>query len=125
MEPAAVSIRMLAWPVPVIRMPVPSSVKPSTRTLPEGPCHTNRERISDWRPRVSGEEMVTSPDQHKPTISNRLARFGAVATIVILLAMLFGNHRGRVEDIFLIAFAALLALLLVLDFVLRRLGLRN
>ena len=74
---------------------------------------------------MSGEEEVTSPDQHKPTISKRLARFGAVATIVILLAMLYGNHRGRVEDIFLIAIAALLALLLVLDFVLRRLGLRS
>jgi hypothetical protein len=74
---------------------------------------------------VSGEEQVTSPDQHKPTISKRLARFGAVATIVILLLMLHGNHRGRVEDIFLIAIAALLALALVLDFVLRRLGLRS
>jgi len=74
---------------------------------------------------VSGEEQVTSPDQHKPTISRRLARFGAIATIVILLAMLYGNHRGRVEDIFLIGIAALLALLLVLDFVLRRAGLRS
>ena len=74
---------------------------------------------------MSGEEQVTSPDQHKPTISKRLARFGAVATIVILLQMLYGNHRGRVEDIFLIAIAALLAVLLVLDFVMRRLGLRS
>jgi hypothetical protein len=39
--------------------------------------------------------------------------------------MLHGNHRGRIEDIFLIAVAGLLALLLVLDFVLRRLGLRS
>jgi hypothetical protein len=74
---------------------------------------------------VSGEEQVTSPDQHKPTISKRLSRFGAVATIAILLLMLHGNHRGRIEDIFLIAVAGLLALLLVLDFVLRRLGLRS
>ena len=74
---------------------------------------------------MSGEEQVTSPDQHKPTISRRLARFGAVATILILLGMLYGNHRGRVEDIFLIAIAGLLAVLLVLDFVLRRLGLRS
>ena len=74
---------------------------------------------------MSGEEQVTSPDQHKPTISKRLARFGAVVTIAILLLMLYGNHRGRVEDIFLIAIAALLALVLVLDFVLRRLGLRS
>ena len=74
---------------------------------------------------MSGEEPVTSPDQHKPTISKRLARFGAVATILILLAMLRGNHRGNIENIFLISTAAVLALLLVLDFVLRRLGLRS
>ena len=74
---------------------------------------------------MSGEEQVTSPDQHKPTVSRRAAYTGAVVTIAILLAMLVGNHRGRVEDIFLIAIAALLALLVVLDFVLRRLGLRN
>ena len=74
---------------------------------------------------MSGEEEVTSPDQHKPTISRRLARFGAVATILILLAMLYGNHRGRVEDIFLIGTAAVLATLLVLDFVLRKAGLRS
>jgi len=74
---------------------------------------------------VSGEEQVTSPDQHKPTISKRLARFGAVVTILILLGMLYGNHRGRVEDIFLIGIAAVLALLLVLDVVLRKAGLRS
>ena len=74
---------------------------------------------------MSGEEEVTSPDQHKPTVSKRLARFGAVATILILLAMLYGNHRGNIENIFLIATAALLALLLILDVVLRRLGLRS
>jgi len=74
---------------------------------------------------VSGEEQVTSPDQHKPTVSKGWARFGAVVTIAILLLMLHGNHRGRVEDIFLIAIAALLAVLLVLDFVMRRLGLRS
>ena len=74
---------------------------------------------------MSGEEPVTSPDQHKPTISKRLARFGAVTTILILLAMLYGNHRGNIENIFLIGTAAVLTLLLVLDFVLRRLGLRS
>jgi hypothetical protein len=74
---------------------------------------------------VSGEEQVTSPDQHKPTISRKLARFGAIVTILALLAMLYGNHRGNVENIFLIALAGLLALMLVLDFVLRKAGLRS
>ena len=58
---------------------------------------------------MSGEEQVTSPDQHKPTISRKLARFGAIVTILALLAMLYGNHRGNVENIFLIGIAGLLA----------------
>jgi hypothetical protein len=74
---------------------------------------------------VSGEEPVTSPDQHKPTISKRLARFGAIVVILILLAMIKGNHRGNIENIYLLGFAALLALWLVLDVVLRRSGLRS
>jgi hypothetical protein len=77
-------------------------------------------------PPVSGDEPVTSPDQHKPTISKRLARFGAVATIVLLVAMaLTGNQRGHVEDIYLYGTAAVIFLMLVVDFALRRSGLRS
>lgn len=68
--------------------------------------------------------MVTAPDQHKPG-ANRSARIGAVATAVILLLMLIGNHRGRVEDIFLIGTAALIILALVVDWVLRREGIKR
>lgn len=74
---------------------------------------------------VSDDEPVTSPDQRRPTISGRLARFGAVFTVVALLAMLIGNHEGRVEDYILIGIASLIALALVVDFVLRRNGLRS
>lgn len=35
------------------------------------------------------------------------------ASIVIILAMLVGNHRGRVEDVWLIAIAAVMAFGLV------------
>lgn len=66
---------------------------------------------------------MTSPDQHKPG-NAKLARLGAVAVIVILLAMLCGNHRGHVEDIFLIVIAALLAVVLIGDLLLRKNGLR-
>jgi hypothetical protein len=73
---------------------------------------------------VAGNEPVTSPDQHKPG-PKRAARFGAVAGIVVLLAMTCGNHHGRIENIFLITGAALLAAVLVGDWLLRKNGLRS
>jgi Protein of unknown function (DUF2631) len=77
-------------------------------------------------PPVSGDEPVTSPDQLKPTISKRLSRFGAVLTILLLLAMAAtGNQQGHIEDIFLIGLAALILLALIADFFLRRSGLRS
>ena len=39
----------------------------------------------------------------------------AIIPILFILAYLFGNHRGRVEDIWLIAIAALMILVLVYD----------
>jgi len=38
-----------------------------------------------------------------------------IIPIVFLVAMLFGNHRGKLEDIWLIGFAVLMVLLLVID----------
>jgi hypothetical protein len=73
---------------------------------------------------VAGDEPVTSPDQHKPG-PVKAARIGAVITIIALLAMLCGNHRGRVEDVWLVVVAALIAVALVADWVLRRNGLRS
>jgi hypothetical protein len=75
---------------------------------------------------VAGDEPVTSPDQHKPTISRRLARLGAIGTILLLVAMAVGgNHEGHTEDYFLIGTAVLLASIMVIDVVLRRNGLRS
>ena len=73
---------------------------------------------------MAGSEPVTSPDQRKPG-GRKASRIGAVLTILVLLAMLIGNHRGRTEDVFLIVIAAGLALVLVGDVVLRRNGLRS
>jgi len=73
---------------------------------------------------VAGSEPVTSPDQRKPG-SRKASRIGAVVTIVVLLAMLIGNHTGRIEDIFLIVTAAAIAAALIGDVVLRRNGLRS
>lgn len=66
---------------------------------------------------------VTSPDQHKPAHTKAL-RIGAVVSAIILLLMIMGNHEGRVEDIFLGLSAAALILMLMIDWVLRRNGLR-
>jgi uncharacterized protein DUF2631 len=73
---------------------------------------------------VAGNEPVTSPDQLKPT-NPRKARIGAVVAIVVLLLMLLGNHRGKVEDIWLIGLAVLVVIMIVGDWVLRRNGLRD
>ena len=78
---------------------------------------------------VAGDEAVTSPDQHRPTASKRLSRLGAVVTILALLAMAWAAHlqphQGHISDIFLIGTAGLIFLLLVLDVILRKAGLRS
>ncbi len=71
-------------------------------------------------------EEVTSPDQHRRTVSPRLAGLGAVVTIIALLAMaFFGNHEGGIEKVFLVGVAGLILLIIVLGFVLRKSGLRS
>ena len=72
---------------------------------------------------MAAEEPVTSPDQHKPG-RPRLARIGAVGTIVILLAMLCANNKVNTGAVFLVGFAVLIALILVVDWLLRKNGLR-
>ncbi|KXK59167.1 hypothetical protein AWW66_25750 [Micromonospora rosaria] len=67
---------------------------------------------------------MTSPDQHKP--GNRKAgRIGAVVTALAMLAMLCGNHEGRVEDLWLVGIAVVLLGIVIGDVVLRRNGLRS
>ncbi len=71
-------------------------------------------------------EPVTSPDQHKPMVSRKLALFGAFATIILLPVLAFvGNHQGNVEKVWLVGIAALMLLWVVVEWVLRKLGLRN
>lgn len=45
----------------------------------------------------------------------RSARVGGWATAAVLLLMLIGNHRGRVEDLWLIGLAAVVVGMLVVD----------
>jgi hypothetical protein len=75
---------------------------------------------------VEHHEEVTSPDQHRRTVSPRLARLGAIVSAIALVLMaLVGNHQGGVEKVFLIAIAGLLVVIVILDAVLRRAGLRS
>ncbi|KAB1918002.1 DUF2631 domain-containing protein [Micromonospora arida] len=73
---------------------------------------------------MAGSEPVTSPDQHKPG-HRKAGQIGAVLSALALLAMICGNHEGRVEDIWLIGLAALLLIIVIGDIVLRRSGLRS
>ncbi|MBY8870961.1 DUF2631 domain-containing protein [Micromonospora sp. PLK6-60] len=74
---------------------------------------------------MAGSEPVTAPDQHKPG-HRKSGRIGALLSAAALVLMaLWGNHEGRVEDIWLIGVAALLVLIVIGDAVLRRNGLRS
>ena len=87
-------------------------------------CETDdRNRPDEGDPNVAAEEPVTSPDQHKPG-APRAARIGAVIVIVALLTMICGNHKGQIENIFLVLGAGLIAAMLVGDWLLRKNGLK-
>ena len=70
------------------------------------------------------DEPVTAPDQHKPGFE-KSARIGAIITMAILLLMLIGNHEGQVENLWVIATVAVMAIGLVGDWVMRRYGLKR
>lgn len=72
------------------------------------------------------EEQVTAPDQQKP-LQRKWARIGGVVIIIALLSMLrpFNNHRGWIEDVWLILIAGVIAAMLIGDAVMRRQGLRQ
>ncbi|MFC0006116.1 MULTISPECIES: DUF2631 domain-containing protein [Micromonospora] len=73
---------------------------------------------------MAGSEPVTAPDQHKPG-HRKAGRIGAVLSALVLLAMLCGNHEGKVEDLWLIGIAVVLLAIVIGDAVLRRNGLRS
>jgi hypothetical protein len=52
--------------------------------------------------------------------TGKWGRVGAVIATVFMLAYLFGNHEGRIEDIWVVCIAALMVLILVLDWRRRR-----
>jgi Protein of unknown function (DUF2631) len=73
--------------------------------------------------RTVAEEPVYSPDQLKPG-NRKWGRRGAIASAVIVLLYLWGNHEGNTENIFLVVVALVLVGAVVADAVLRRNGLK-
>ncbi len=47
--------------------------------------------------------------------TGKLGRVGAWITVLILLSYLIGNHEGRVEDLYVVGFAATIAGILIWD----------
>jgi len=71
-------------------------------------------------------EAVYAPDQLKPSPFLRIARLAAVVVAAGFVVMAFvGNHRGNVEKVFLVGIAALMILWLIMDFFLKKAGLKN
>nr|BFE60355.1 hypothetical protein GCM10020063_048810 [Dactylosporangium thailandense] len=69
-------------------------------------------------------DPVTSPDQRKPG-HPRAARLGAAVIAAMLIALVFGSDQeNNVATIWLAAGAGLLLIVVTLDWVLRRRGLR-
>ena len=73
---------------------------------------------------MSGEEPVTSPDQHSPG-HLKAARIAGIATIVVLLLLMIGNQQGHVEDLWLGGVALVIALILLADWAMRKNGLKR
>ncbi|AGL20356.1 DUF2631 domain-containing protein [Actinoplanes sp. N902-109] len=69
------------------------------------------------------EEPVYAPDQLKPGNRKR-GRIGALVSAAFLLLMLWGNHEGNTENLYLVLIAALLVVAVLADIVLRRNGLK-
>jgi hypothetical protein len=72
------------------------------------------------------DEPVLAPDQLRPMPFQKLGRVAAVVVAIVLVLMaFFGNHRGNVEKVFLVAIAAIMLFMLIVDFFLKRVGLRS
>lgn len=93
---------------------------------------THRDRITTDNPDTSRvnqpnrEEAVVRHDAHPVEHESpeewgwhgetgRAGRIGGWIAVLVVLAYLFGNHRGRIEDIWVIGIAALMVIILLAD----------
>jgi uncharacterized membrane protein len=75
---------------------------------------------------VEHHEPVVAPDQLKPPPFRRLVLAAAFLSIMVLpIIALVGNHRGNVEKVILIGIAFIMLLMIIVDFFLRKLGLKS
>ena len=72
---------------------------------------------------MAAEEQILSPDQRKPT-NHKAMYTGLLVSAAIILSFLFGNHLGRVEDLFLILSAGSLVSIVAVDAWMRRSGMK-
>lgn len=69
------------------------------------------------------DEPITSPDQRKPG-NHKVVWALTILASLLLLVMTVGNHQGNVENVWLISLAAGGFLYVIVDWTLRRNGLR-
>ncbi|HET6482554.1 MAG TPA: DUF2631 domain-containing protein [Actinoplanes sp.] len=72
---------------------------------------------------AADQDPVYAPDQLKPG-DRKQARKAAIISAAVLLMFFWGNHEGNTENIYIIFFAVALAGSLIVDSVLRRIGLK-
>jgi hypothetical protein len=73
---------------------------------------------------VSDEQPVIAPDQLKKGHPKAFKIAGVIVMIALVL-MTLGNHRGNIENIYLIGTAVLIGALILFDSVTRRNGLKR
>ena|SRR5689334_21113654 len=104
------------------RLPDPSQAgtaeEPADRPSAEGP------RRRTVAPMSIPDEPVTSPDQHGPG-NRRLDYIGAVVAAALLLLLLAADHPNGVEVAWVCGCSAALLIAVVVDWQLRRRGLRS
>ncbi len=73
---------------------------------------------------MSDEQPVIAPDQLKAG-HPKAFKIAGVLTMIALLLMMMGNHKGNIEDIYLGGTAVLIGAVLAYDSVARRHGLKR
>ncbi|MGH3647912.1 MAG: DUF2631 domain-containing protein [Micromonosporaceae bacterium] len=66
---------------------------------------------------------ITSPDQRKPS-HPKVVRALVIVASLIFLSLLFGNHQGNIENLWLVGIAAAGFGWVIVDWVLHRNGLK-
>ncbi len=72
---------------------------------------------------MSAEE-ITSADQRKPE-NIKAWRLGWLLVAALIASMLFGNHEGRMANIWLLSIVGLILAALAADYVLRKRGIKS